>query len=483
MSVSKLFISAMCVISLGLNPASAVLAPPVHTSSEIMYKNDGYSYYLHTVKRKQTLYSIARAYRVSVEDILKANPQIENNEIKNKQQIAIPTPATLDSFARALEKEQAQTDSIKLQELEQERIEDSIKQAQMVIQEQFDNPLWNLPRMGEDFQIVVMLPFGSGTMMDRNLRDIANGVLLGVKELQSMGRSISVKIISSAKDAQGVQQIVDEGKLDGANLVIGPIYPEQIAPVAQWAVANGAVVVSPLSEINLDNPYVLQFPSSENTKYSEIFSQIDPQDDNIILINPASGVDKNALESFKSFAPAASVVNYSRATSARSMLPLLEQDKRNVIFVPIASNSVEEILSKVAALNAPISKYDITVVGTSRWRSQMNMDNYDLMFKTKVMFPVSYSSSMLTTEVAAFYKDYADSFGALPTLFSMRGYDVVMVADQMRETLGEDALVDLDTQQFRPLGTSYHFEKEEGLWKNKHWVVKKHQPNYQIDIK
>jgi LysM repeat protein len=51
---------------------------------------EGKAYFLHTVKKGQTLYSIARAYQCTVNDIINNNPSIVNEDIKVDQILKIP---------------------------------------------------------------------------------------------------------------------------------------------------------------------------------------------------------------------------------------------------------------------------------------------------------------------------------------------------------------------------------------------------------
>ena len=61
----------------------------IRVSSKTLIVNSK-TYYLHTVKRKQTLYSIARAYNVEQDDIIKANPMENFNPLKTRSKILIP---------------------------------------------------------------------------------------------------------------------------------------------------------------------------------------------------------------------------------------------------------------------------------------------------------------------------------------------------------------------------------------------------------
>ncbi len=84
--IMKIFISIVISFLLSV-PISAQVEV---TKSERIVKQNGQSYYLHTVKNGQTLYSISKAYSVSISDITKANG-ITTNSISTGQELRIPT--------------------------------------------------------------------------------------------------------------------------------------------------------------------------------------------------------------------------------------------------------------------------------------------------------------------------------------------------------------------------------------------------------
>ncbi|MFW5758990.1 MAG: LysM peptidoglycan-binding domain-containing protein [Bacteroidota bacterium] len=63
---------------------------PVVNRSQTIQTVNGKQYYFHAVQKGQTLFSIARAYDVSQETILKANPEVEEFGLKFDQMIRIP---------------------------------------------------------------------------------------------------------------------------------------------------------------------------------------------------------------------------------------------------------------------------------------------------------------------------------------------------------------------------------------------------------
>lgn len=91
-------IFGMIALSIALVSESPMLAqdnyaaPPVTVSQEKI-KVNGRLCYSHVVLEKQTLYSISKAYGVSVEDIYKYNPDVRKNGLKKNSIIVIPAVA------------------------------------------------------------------------------------------------------------------------------------------------------------------------------------------------------------------------------------------------------------------------------------------------------------------------------------------------------------------------------------------------------
>ena len=76
--------------------------------STVTEKIDGREYYIHTVKRGQTLYMISKAYGVDVNEVIRENPQVREG-IKSDQKIRIPMPGQ----SKPDQKEQSQGDQQK----------------------------------------------------------------------------------------------------------------------------------------------------------------------------------------------------------------------------------------------------------------------------------------------------------------------------------------------------------------------------------
>lgn len=84
----------LLVLLLAYHPVRAQEAPPVVNRSTIIQKVDGREYYFHAVQQGQTLFSISRAYGISLEEVRKANPEILGDNIGFGQIVRIPVSST-----------------------------------------------------------------------------------------------------------------------------------------------------------------------------------------------------------------------------------------------------------------------------------------------------------------------------------------------------------------------------------------------------
>ena len=94
------------LVYLCLLPSCGLLAqdytqPPVVVSKEKVRNSDGKVYYSHVVLEKQTLFSISKAYGVSVDDIINANPamNLRTEGLKKNAILLIPDTGTLPETA------------------------------------------------------------------------------------------------------------------------------------------------------------------------------------------------------------------------------------------------------------------------------------------------------------------------------------------------------------------------------------------------
>lgn len=494
----------------------------VQVSKEVV-RLGGEKVILHQIRKGQTVYSIAKAYNVDVEDIYKLNPQTRAGLEVNRTLIIpyIETSATTrpskndrtspkggqSSNFRKEEAEQIKTEQNQqpdqskhsyTNQREVEPLESSSLGAlvpvptedSMVSENQLDTTITVAEFTGElaEFnpsylKIALYLPLSqAASRSNENFADFYKGFLMAMNRLKQDGVSITVSLISSSSD-------VDTSALSGVNLIVGPVYEQAAKPVVEYATRHAIAVVSPLSDFKqVSSPYLFQAAPIKESKYDKI-EQILTQNKsaNLIMIMPSDGADQELMEAVNMMHKSV-IVNtlpYSKETTITSLSGMLSKTAENIVIVPINQESqVEQILSRIASLNTT-GRYPIKVIGSSSWGKFENI-NLDLFFKLSVNYVTSYHADRSSKVIRKFYSDYAESFGSIPSLFSFRGYDVgVFFGGALNEYGAKMPLEIADYQNDNMLEVKYRFVREslDESFKNREWMVTEFMPDYTIKLK
>jgi hypothetical protein len=115
----------------------------------------------------------------------------------------------------------------------------------------------------EHYKVAVMLPlfidrlWESGVYIQKSLAiDIYEGIKLALEEFDST--KIEVQVIDTKKDDRVTQNILNSGRLNDFDAIIGPLYPKPLALVADYANENKINFINPVStnsELVRHNPY------------------------------------------------------------------------------------------------------------------------------------------------------------------------------------------------------------------------------------
>lgn len=170
----------------------------------------------HEVQAGETIYRICRTYGVSEETLLSANPHISLESFRVGTVLTIPTGYST--------------------------IPDTVQQVV------------SLPKIPSVFQeeeqrqvrILLMLPISS---VPRNL-EFYEGFLMGLNDLKKDGISMHLKVLDTPND-MAVGDAVDLGVLRGRDIIIGGVNPQQIGTIS--------------SNVASDATYIIPFNASEGS--------------------------------------------------------------------------------------------------------------------------------------------------------------------------------------------------------------------------
>ena len=170
--------------------------------------------------------------------------------------------------------------------------------------------------------------------------------------------------------------------------------------------------------------------------------------------------------------------------SPSDMAPLLSGDEPSVIVIT-ADNEIEvdRILAAVASANIALTARSQKVVpfvvyGNNRWNRYRNIDRA-ILFTNNVVMLSTYHARRSEPKIRAFDKRFVEEFGALPSLYSYRGYDAAVVFVKSLYGAIETAL---EGEYTMPLLTPYVFEADDktGIHINNQWIKVNYNSNYTI---
>ena len=277
-------------------PASAI----IKANAEKKRKKD---YIVHKVKAGQTLYAIARDYNISVAQLREDNPSVNPQALSVGESLWIRRTAigssteqqaqaemveytdnlnkatsddgfdnhvvqpgeTIYSLSRRYgitEAEFAQLNDVsqglkagaiiripKAKEVEQEVVAEADNApAQTTLNTEITFQKLN---DSQDLNIALMLPMNINSKPNASYVEFYQGFLLGLDEIKKSGKgNTKLTVYNTAHDQLKVQQIVGSTMFEGTNLIVGPVYEDELNPVLQYAHKNSVPVVSPLANIS-----------------------------------------------------------------------------------------------------------------------------------------------------------------------------------------------------------------------------------------
>ena len=210
--------------------------------NEILYD----SIVSHEVQKKETLFSISKIYGISVEDLLKVNPDIKTDKLKRKSILNIPLKKVVK--INAINDGNEELDSV-------------------LVKSEKDNSLFSKKFKRKNLNIALLAPLKLNsivldsveltkkTLSELNLTTISinflNGLKSTIKELEERGVKIDLSIYDTENSINKIKELKAQD-FSSYDLVIGPFINRNFNEFAQ---GFDNFIVSPLvnNGIKLEN--------------------------------------------------------------------------------------------------------------------------------------------------------------------------------------------------------------------------------------
>ena len=432
--------------------------------------DDGYDH--HVVQPGETIYSLSRRFGITEEEFARLNDVSAG--LKAGAMIRIPRP------------EQA----------EEEVVE--VEQPQSTADVHF-----RALASTEPLNVALMLPMNIENRANASYVEFYQGFLLGMETLKNTGRGESkLTVYNTSHDQLKVDEIVRSTMFEGTNLIVGPVYEDELAPVIRYAEQNSVPVVSPLANISaVESPALYQLSPSAERKYDKVADLVNGERE--IFMIYADSYDEEFEAEAKQLLHGRPYHSYTysfddqkskfRARTADAPFDVIDgmdtvlMSETPRLFIVLANKEVDvdRILGTISSSKVAISERSIpcaeyTVLGTSRWGRFSNID-HTTYFNNNVVMISTYHAKRDAQAIREFDSRYIEAYGGLPSLYAYRGYDAaILFCGGMRGDIEYNML----DKRYTPLQTVYKFvqEGENGKYVNQEWMRINYNSNYTITV-
>ncbi len=427
----------------------------------------------HQVKRKETLYSISRKYGVPIHDLISANPEIENG-LKAGTVITIPVDKSSKAdvlVKSALVNNNAANTPVDAEEPKVESIPDNTDIAQDSAEQDKKLMGWKSPynastamvNRADTLSIAILLPFmENAPVVDESAErfiEFYKGALLALEHAKRRGISAEVYTYDIGKGTRKLDSILRLPELYAADVIVGPAYSSQVAPVVRFAKMRDIVCMVPFSSnvpTGLRYDKLLQFNPSQDELFERIIVETFQNANRHYVIGRIKGcknkgdVFADALESKLREVKKDYVELYITPDNVDTIVAMASRD--SVMLLP-ASSYIEDVSAVLDTLKS-IGLPKLSIWGFEEWKAFLRE------------YPNTYYYSLFKpTDDSDYLAMYTNWFGTRKETdewqYDLIGYDIMTFIVNSIEK-GEDGKLSM-AMEYAPadlyLQSTMHFEK------------------------
>jgi LysM repeat protein len=275
--------------------------------------------------------------------------------------------------------------------------------------------------------------------------EMYNGIMLAVDTLRALGVSINLHVMDVANDTTMLIRLIRSGSLAGMDLIIGPVYSNNLQIISRYARSLDIPVVSPVPLMNnrvlRGNPNLFLANSSLEAAQKVMSREIVQNNrSNLVFIHADSARRDPDIRRFRDmiFSGLTSrmpyeeirfreMVFYPRSAfgndSINRISHTLSEKMPNIVI--IASEDPPVVSEIITIVHGLLKKFDIRVIA---YPSLVYLDNLEprILFELNQVLFSPYKVDYSAPNVRKFNLEYRKKFLTMPaeTSFAWMGYDI-----------------------------------------------------------
>ena len=454
-----------------LNPGSK---KGIRAGDVLKIPQESSSYLYHTIQPQETLYSLAKIYHMKGEDIIAANPGLSVKTFIIGKIIRIPTNMVTTPMQGG-----------------NETITNSLLSK--------NNPL---PSEVNTVKVALLLPFGTDDStvqksVQNRMVEYYEGFLLSFEDLKKDGISINLQTYDIGSGANKITAILKKKEMKDIDLLIGGLYDEQIKLLSRFAKENNIPYVIPFTSLSnepMNNPDAYQINTPQSylySKASQAFISKYGKDCNVVIVSDETDASnkKEFIETLKQDLQDKNISYKTVVQGANfynDVMASLNRDQTNVI-VP-SDDSVETLSKMIATLRSIIDSQpnlSLALFGYPGWQAQSakySSDFFSLNATFYTLFYVDPTSQDTKDFYSTFYKWYTRVLDNNFPKYGMLGYDMGMYFIRLIHTYGSPFYSHINDLKYNGIQTDFYFERVNnwGGFINTNMYLINYNPDYSI---
>ncbi|MEJ5994276.1 amino acid ABC transporter substrate-binding protein [Pedobacter sp. Du54] len=295
--------------------------------------------------------------------------------------------------------------------------------------------------------------------------DFYQGIKMGIDSAASFGLNFKVNVYDTRDENAQLLALTKNDVLKNSNLIIGPVFPEGIKYLTDFAISNDLPIVSPLAASKpseFKNPKLISIVNHID-QHSEkiaayIGSKFQASTSIVVLINPKKTDDEEFAAPIRNFLklkyPSLLVQEFS--SSAVFETRMVKGKKYAVVIcssdVGFVAPTIDKI-AKIAKLRA--GDYEFNVFGHPNWIKQNY--NTDQLQALKTIISTSYLVNYRDANVINFIKKYRYNFNFEPSEYAIKGFDIGFYFGRLIAKHGKNYLDFITKEKYRGIHNTFNF--------------------------
>ncbi|GGH16017.1 ABC transporter substrate-binding protein [Mucilaginibacter phyllosphaerae] len=312
--------------------------------------------------------------------------------------------------------------------------------------------------------------------------DYYQGFKLGLDSATADGANFKIQIFDSKGNAAQAHSLGLNPQVKNAELIVGPIFPDDVKAFTAMLTKPRKPVISPLSPAapaTFRNPNLitmtppLEYHAMGAATY--VAKSLKPQ--KVFILTSGFSEEKLYAAPFKHTLDSLSKrkIQVIILTVVRGNLtPLAKQlnnKVQNVFVIPSTKQSF--LMVTLRSLDTLSNKFPVTVFGHPNWEKFAFL-KAALLQRLNTHITSSDKVDYKSAETNTFLRNYRRTYHTEPTDFAIKGFDQGLYFGQLLAE-GED-MNKPELKDFTGLHNSFHFVKKPGLgWINTHVDILKYQ--------